>query len=174
MTRLIGNSPHGDDSIQDGRTRREEQEEREEELTLLLSRSLEWSHHLMLRSPYGWTAILVCRTFRSYLTSADSAFRPRCESIIDIYTKDRCLITDQDAFAILIAAHHPSLKLLGITTIHGNASLENTTANAGSVLEAIGRPDIPVYPGSRKPFCRPAIHAPNIHGKTPLPCPMYH
>ncbi|KAL4871561.1 hypothetical protein BDV12DRAFT_163972 [Aspergillus spectabilis] len=69
-----------------------------------------------------------------------------------------------DAFAILLAAHHPSLNLLGITTIHGNASLENTTINATRVLEAIGRPDIPVYPGTKKPFCRPAVHAPNIHG----------
>ncbi|KAJ5586978.1 uncharacterized protein N7459_002743 [Penicillium hispanicum] len=73
-----------------------------------------------------------------------------------------------DAFAILIAAQHPSLRLLGITTIHGNASLENTTANAGSVLEAIGKPDIPVYPGTRKPFSRPALHAPNIHGESGL------
>ncbi|KAJ5678913.1 hypothetical protein N7462_007157 [Penicillium macrosclerotiorum] len=73
-----------------------------------------------------------------------------------------------DAFAILIAAHHPSLKLLGITTIHGNASLENTTANAGSILEAIGKPEIPVYPGSRKPFSRPALHAPDIHGESGL------
>ncbi|KAL2871115.1 uridine-cytidine N-ribohydrolase [Aspergillus lucknowensis] len=69
-----------------------------------------------------------------------------------------------DAFAILLATHHPSLNLLGITTIHGNASLENTTVNATRVLEAIGRPDIPVYPGTSKPFCRPAVHAPNIHG----------
>ncbi|KAL3478720.1 Inosine/uridine-preferring nucleoside hydrolase domain-containing protein [Aspergillus californicus] len=69
-----------------------------------------------------------------------------------------------DAFAILLAAHHPSLNLLGITTIHGNASLENTTINATRVLEAIGKPDIPVYPGTKKPFCRPAVHAPNIHG----------
>jgi uridine nucleosidase len=65
----------------------------------------------------------------------------------------------------LIAAHHPSLELLGISTIHGNASLEKTTANAGSVLEAIGKPDIPVYPGINKPFSRPALHAPNIHGR---------
>ncbi|PLB41981.1 uridine-cytidine N-ribohydrolase [Aspergillus candidus] len=69
-----------------------------------------------------------------------------------------------DAFAILIAAHHPSLNLLGITTIHGNASLANTTVNATRILEAIGRPEIPVYPGSSKPFCRPAVHAANIHG----------
>ncbi|KAL2822525.1 Inosine/uridine-preferring nucleoside hydrolase domain-containing protein [Aspergillus granulosus] len=69
-----------------------------------------------------------------------------------------------DAFAILLAAHHPSLNLLGITTVHGNASVENTTINATRVLEAIGRPEIPVYPGTMKPFCRPAVHAPNIHG----------
>ncbi|KAL5337659.1 Inosine/uridine-preferring nucleoside hydrolase domain-containing protein [Aspergillus crustosus] len=69
-----------------------------------------------------------------------------------------------DAFAILLAAHHPSLNLLGITTIHGNASLENTTVNATRLLEAIGKPEIPVYPGTKKPFCRPAVHAPNIHG----------
>lgn len=74
----------------------------------------------------------------------------------------------QDAFAILIAAHHPSLNLLGITTVHGNASLEHTTKNAGGILEAIGRSDIPVYPGCTKPFCRPAIYAPNIHGRVQL------
>ncbi|KAI1908465.1 Uridine nucleosidase 1 [Ophidiomyces ophidiicola] len=69
-----------------------------------------------------------------------------------------------DAFAILLAAHHPHLHLLGITTVHGNSSQANTTINAGSILESIGRPDIPVYPGSEKPFCRKAVHAPDIHG----------
>ncbi|KAK2767473.1 Uridine nucleosidase 1 [Arachnomyces sp. PD_36] len=69
-----------------------------------------------------------------------------------------------DAFAILLSAHHPSLNLLGISTVHGNTSLENTVTNAGSILEAIGRSDIPVHPGSKKPFCRPVVHASNIHG----------
>ncbi|KAJ5897531.1 hypothetical protein N7504_007819 [Penicillium tannophilum] len=73
-----------------------------------------------------------------------------------------------DAFAILISALHPALDLLGITTIHGNASLAKTTANAGSILEAIGRPEVPVYPGSVKPFSRPALHAPDIHGESGL------
>lgn len=73
-----------------------------------------------------------------------------------------------DAFAILLAAHHPLLNLLGITTIHGNASLEKTTYNAGSILQAIGRPEVPVYPGTCKPFSRPALHAPDIHGESGL------
>ncbi|KAK6509599.1 Uridine nucleosidase 1 [Arthrobotrys musiformis] len=71
-----------------------------------------------------------------------------------------------DAFAILITALHPSFDLLGISTIHGNSSLEKVTNNALSLLTAFGRPDVPVYPGSRKPFMRPAIHAPAIHGES--------
>jgi uridine nucleosidase len=70
----------------------------------------------------------------------------------------------QDAFAILLAAYHPSLHLLGISTGYGNASLDRTTNNALSILEAIGRSDIPVIAGARKPFCREPCHAPEIHG----------
>ncbi|KAK6356952.1 Uridine nucleosidase 1 [Orbilia javanica] len=69
-----------------------------------------------------------------------------------------------DAFAILIAALHPSFNLLGISTIHGNSSLLKVTNNALSLLTAFGRPDVPVYPGSNKPFMRPAVHASEIHG----------
>ena len=74
------------------------------------------------------------------------------------------LLIAQDAFAILLAAHHPALRLLGISTVHGNASLEQTTWNALSVLTAIRRTDIPVHAGAAKPFCRDAVHAANIHG----------
>lgn len=63
-----------------------------------------------------------------------------------------------------MAAHHPALNLLGISTVHGNVSLEKTTANAGSTLKAIGRIDIPLYPGAARPFCRNAVHASDIHG----------
>ncbi|TGZ83690.1 Inosine/uridine-preferring nucleoside hydrolase [Ascodesmis nigricans] len=69
-----------------------------------------------------------------------------------------------DAFAIILAAQHPSFKLLGLSTVHGNASLENVTYNAHAILTAIGRTDVPVYAGCAKPFMRPAVHAPDIHG----------
>ncbi|KAG8534095.1 uncharacterized protein KY384_000938 [Bacidia gigantensis] len=72
----------------------------------------------------------------------------------------------KDAFALLLAAYHPSLDLLGVSTVHGNASLEQTTSNALRILTAIGRPDIPVHPGAAKPFCRAAVHAPGIHGSS--------
>ncbi|KAF8415479.1 Inosine/uridine-preferring nucleoside hydrolase domain-containing protein [Tirmania nivea] len=71
-----------------------------------------------------------------------------------------------DAFAIILAAEHPQLNLLGISTIHGNASLDRVTENAIRVLTAIGRTDIPVFPGVRKPYMRPSVHAPDIHGES--------
>ena len=69
-----------------------------------------------------------------------------------------------DAFAIILAAGHDDFKLLGISTVHGNASLDRTTHNARSLLTAIGQPLVPVYRGAAKPFCRDAVHAPDIHG----------
>jgi uridine nucleosidase len=37
-----------------------------------------------------------------------------------------------------------------------------------SILEAIGRPEINVFPGAAKPFCRESHTAPNIHGASGL------
>lgn len=73
-----------------------------------------------------------------------------------------------DAFAILLAAYHPQLDLLGISTVYGNAPLEQTTNNALAVLEAIGKPFVPVVPGARNPFVRTAPTASNIHGESGL------
>lgn len=74
----------------------------------------------------------------------------------------------QDAFAILLAAHHPDLHLLGISSVFGNASLSHTTHNAAAVLTAIGRKDVPLYRGSEKALERAAVHAPEVHGESGL------
>lgn len=57
---------------------------------------------------------------------------------------------------------------MGLSTVHGNAPLSRTTYNAGSVLTAIGRPSIPVYPGAASGLVRPAVHAGDIHGESGL------
>jgi uridine nucleosidase len=67
-----------------------------------------------------------------------------------------------------MAAHHPSLKLLGASTTHGNASLVNTTQNTSIILTALGRTDIPVYPGTAKPFCRDEVVTFDMHGDLSL------
>ncbi|RFU31311.1 Ribosylpyrimidine nucleosidase/Uridine nucleosidase, partial [Scytalidium lignicola] len=69
-----------------------------------------------------------------------------------------------DAFAMLFASHHPNINLLGISTVHGNSSVDHTTSNALSVLTAVGRTSIPVFRGSKEGLVRPAVHAPDIHG----------
>ncbi|KAK0633059.1 Inosine/uridine-preferring nucleoside hydrolase domain-containing protein [Immersiella caudata] len=75
-----------------------------------------------------------------------------------------------DTFAILLAAYHPALRLLGISTAWGNASLENTTQNAASILTAIGKAhEIPIYIGANKALFRPPMHPPtDIHGESGL------
>ncbi|KAK0935492.1 hypothetical protein LTR29_012965 [Friedmanniomyces endolithicus] len=79
-----------------------------------------------------------------------------------------CDTGHDDAFAILLAARSDEVDLLGITTVYGNAPLENTTYNTRAILKAIGREDVPVYPGASKPLCREAAHAPDIHGASGL------
>lgn len=74
----------------------------------------------------------------------------------------------QDAFAILFAAYHPSLNLLGISTVHGNAPLTHTTYNATSLLTAMSATHIPVYAGANSGLIRPAVHAGDIHGESGL------
>ena len=83
-------------------------------------------------------------------------------------TFTNCPKASQDAFAILLAATNPLFDLLGVSTVHGNAPLARTTWNALSILTALGRTDITVHPGAKKPFSRNASHAPDIHGITGL------
>ncbi|KAJ7749231.1 Inosine/uridine-preferring nucleoside hydrolase domain-containing protein [Mycena olivaceomarginata] len=73
-----------------------------------------------------------------------------------------------DATAILLALHSPNITLLGISTVHGNASSDWTMRNAARCLHAFGAsscyPDVRIYPGASKPLLRPAKHDPEIHG----------
>lgn len=68
--------------------------------------------------------------------------------------------------AILLAARH--LDVVGITTVHGNQSLDKVTHNALKVLTLAGLEHIAVYPGAPRPFGGDAHHAPEVHGVTGL------
>jgi purine nucleosidase/ribosylpyrimidine nucleosidase len=59
-----------------------------------------------------------------------------------------------DAVAILAAALHPDLDLVGVTTVNGNVPVEHTTDNTLRVLDLVGRGDIPVFPGLAHPIAR--------------------
>lgn len=69
-----------------------------------------------------------------------------------------------DAQAILLAASHPALQLLGLTTVFGNVPLTLATANALRLTELIGRP-IPVATGAAEPIQQsPRAHPDFVHG----------
>ena len=52
--------------------------------------------------------------------------------------------------------------------MHGNAPLDQTTFNTRSILEALGRRNVKVYPGAAKPIVREVVHATDIHGTSAL------
>ncbi|KAJ1309016.1 hypothetical protein OPQ81_004698 [Rhizoctonia solani] len=70
-----------------------------------------------------------------------------------------------DAIAILLALYSPGVKLLGVSTVHGNTSRNNTLSNAIRLLYAYGASNsIRVYPGASHPLLRPTRADPEIHG----------
>jgi inosine-uridine nucleoside N-ribohydrolase len=76
-----------------------------------------------------------------------------------------------DAMALLLALASPELELLGVTTVHGNQTLEKTTANALRVLEFAGRGDVPVAAGADRPLVREPRVAAHVHGESGLDGP---
>jgi len=76
-----------------------------------------------------------------------------------------------DAIALLLALASPELELLGVTTTHGNQTLEKTTANAIRVLEFAGHGGVPVAAGAKRPLVREPYVAAYVHGETGLDGP---
>jgi hypothetical protein len=54
-----------------------------------------------------------------------------------------------DAMAILLAAAHPAIELLGITTVAGNQTLPETTLNARRVCTVAGITSVPIAAAER-------------------------
>ncbi|KAH7392118.1 Inosine/uridine-preferring nucleoside hydrolase domain-containing protein [Phaeosphaeria sp. MPI-PUGE-AT-0046c] len=80
-----------------------------------------------------------------------------------------CDTGHDDAYALLLSGQDPDrVELLGVSTVHGNAALDQTTFNTRAILEAIGRRDVKVYSGAAKPIVRDAVHAADIHGESGL------
>ncbi|ACO46459.1 nucleoside hydrolase [Deinococcus deserti] len=74
-----------------------------------------------------------------------------------------------DAVAWLLALASPELRVLGVTTVHGNVGLPLTTRNAGVTLALGGSADVPVYAGADRPLIRELMSASAVHGDTGLP-----
>jgi len=77
-----------------------------------------------------------------------------------------------DAFAIWLAAGHPNLNLLGITTVGGNGQLAQTTHNARVVCTVAGIHGVPIAAGADSPLTRTLQTAEDIHGASALDGPV--
>jgi pyrimidine-specific ribonucleoside hydrolase len=70
-----------------------------------------------------------------------------------------------DACALLLAARHPGLDLRAVTCVAGNAEVDQVVRNSLTVLEAAGRPDVPVARGAQRPLLEPGRPARHVHGE---------
>ena len=72
-----------------------------------------------------------------------------------------------DALAILLALASPEVEVIGITTVSGNAHVDNCTKNVLRILsfvEAEKRP--PVFKGESAPLVKELYTAAAVHGRT--------
>ena len=70
-----------------------------------------------------------------------------------------------DACAVLLAARHPGLDLRAVSCVGGNASVDDVVRNTLTVLDAAGRPDVPVARGAARPLLEPPREARHVHGQ---------
>lgn len=83
-----------------------------------------------------------------------------------------CDTGHDDAIALMVAAKHPEIDLLGVTVVAGNQTLDKTLPNTLHVVEHLGL-DVPVYGGMCRPLVRDIVVADDVHGKSGLDGPVF-
>ena len=73
-----------------------------------------------------------------------------------------------DALALLFAVKHPSIDVLAITCVAGNAPLPQVIDNTLRILDAAEAPEIPVAGGALRPLLAAARSASHVHGEDGL------
>ncbi|KAI1899861.1 hypothetical protein AGOR_G00066130 [Albula goreensis] len=119
-----------------------------------------WNSSLTARSRYPGrcTDLPSCRIL-SYSTPGSTMVK---KLIVDV----DCGVDDAQAIMIALAA--PDVKVLGITCVHGNTTVENVCKNALRVLKACQRLEIPVFCGASKPILGKTLSAGHFHGQDGL------
>ena len=73
-----------------------------------------------------------------------------------------------DALALVLMLSRPEIDVIGITTVAGNVSIDNTTRNTCNVVHLLGRDDIRIARGEGRPLEREPLHASGVHGVSGL------
>lgn len=70
-----------------------------------------------------------------------------------------------DTLAILYAALHPDIELLGVGAVWGNVDVETATRNTLHTTHLVGMPGVPVARGADRPLLQtPPVFAYHVHG----------
>ena len=69
-----------------------------------------------------------------------------------------------DAFALMFAARHPEVNLIGVTCVDGNTNLKQVVINTLKVLDAAEAKEIPVAAGAARPLIDEPRYAEHVHG----------
>ena len=83
-----------------------------------------------------------------------------------------CDTGHDDAIALMVAAKHPDIELLGVTVVAGNQTLPKTLKNTLNVCDHLGL-DVPVYGGMSLPLVREQYVAEDVHGESGLDGPVF-
>jgi inosine-uridine nucleoside N-ribohydrolase len=70
-----------------------------------------------------------------------------------------------DCHAIMMALSSPNVKIVGISIVSGNTSLDNGIRNIHYLLHAFNRKDIPVFRGAERAIDGRQKYAPHVHGE---------
>ena len=73
-----------------------------------------------------------------------------------------------DSLAIMMALKSEEMEVLGITIVCGNAPVEMGFENAKKVLRQMGRLDVPIFVGVKRPIRREYVNALDTHGEDGL------
>ncbi|MCY6369249.1 nucleoside hydrolase [Clostridium ganghwense] len=83
-----------------------------------------------------------------------------------ILDTDFAMPPQDDALATILALNSPQINLIGITTVAGNNSVEQATADLLRMLEIANREDIPVFVGANMPLVHEKTeYAQSVWGK---------
>src|SRR5690606_21516743 len=115
-------------------------------------------HAATMRSTSPFSGI--CPLLRVTVPSPTSA-RIGCMPIPVILDVDTGV---DDALALLFAAAHPELDLIGVSCVAGNAPLPKVVENTLRVLALAGATDVPVAAGAHRPLIESPRDASHVHG----------
>jgi pyrimidine-specific ribonucleoside hydrolase len=73
-----------------------------------------------------------------------------------------------DAYALLFAARHPGLDLLGVSCVDGNVGVDQVVLNTRTVLDIAGAGQVPVARGAERPLLSTPFYSTSVHGRDGL------